>query len=58
MRRGQKFLKGLTHNLVLKLIALALAIITWFYINEELNKEKMELQWHKDFLGLMESEGK
>lgn len=47
-----------THNLVLKLIALVLAIITWFYINGELSKEKKELQWRKDFLGLMESGGK
>jgi len=57
MRRGQKFLAGFTHNLVLKLIALALAIITWLYINEELSREKREIQWRRNFLGLTESEG-
>lgn len=27
-----------THNLALKIIALVLAVITWFYINGELTK--------------------
>lgn len=42
------------HNLLLKLIALALAIIIWFYINGELSRDKRELQWRRNFLGLTE----
>lgn len=47
-----------THNWVLKLITLALAIITWFYINGELSREQRERQWRKNFSGQMELEEK
>ncbi len=30
--------KWFTHNLILKLIALGLAAITWVYVNDELSK--------------------
>lgn len=33
--------KWFTHNLGFKAIALILAIITWFYVNGELNKAKV-----------------
>ncbi len=30
--------KWVTHNIILKLIALGLAVITWIYVNDELGR--------------------
>jgi len=30
-----------THNLILKLVALGLAVITWFYVNNELLNQQV-----------------